>query len=140
MVLCFDYTIKKTQNKARRQNKSAPNRHAFKPRDKNKDYFGIFPKFFGTISFWFCSTIGSVTHDLAHAESPITKLHNPITKIVFFILFPLFLFWQFDSLLHLFDKICFADCFLFFTAQITQCNCFVFDFLFANNRNDWCFR
>ena len=49
-------------------------------------YFGIFPKFGGTISLWFCSTIGSTSHFFAHPAQIIGIASIAHTNIIFFII------------------------------------------------------
>ena len=56
-----------------------------------KIYFGILPKFGGTINLWFSSIIGSTSHFLAHPDTTIgtiTSIHNNKT---FFIYSPIYI-------------------------------------------------
>jgi len=50
------------------------------------NYFGIFPKFGGTINFWFCSTIGS-TWQLQQPATAITAKTAKQIDNIFFIVF-----------------------------------------------------
>ena len=51
----------------------------------NQNYFGIFPKFGGTINLWFDSTIGSFSHLHEHPATTQTTDNSAKNKAIFFI-------------------------------------------------------